>query len=232
MIIVHYNIMNIIGHRGVAGHELENTEPSFIRAMNMGLTAVELDVRKTKDNKLVVCHDPDLDRIALRKERVQDLTLSELKKIPLINGTHLLALDEALELLEGVQIIVEVKDEGCGRELLPIIKKYQRQSITIASFKLRELAVYQDLGIRNELYGVEHTKPFDIIHFAKILRLDGIGLNFWLLNPLTYFLCKKAKLKIYVYTVNNMFIGKLIRWLYPTVAICTDYPEKFLQDTK
>lgn len=222
-------MMNIIGHRGAAGLELENTKTSFIRAMNIGLHSVELDVRKTKDGKLVVCHDADLTRLAHTNEKIRDLSLAELQQIPLINGTHILTLEEALTLLEGLHIIVEIKDEGCGRELLRVLKPFRSQSIIIASFKLRELVIYQQLGIQSKLYAVEHTKPFDIIHYAKRFRFDGIGLNFWLLNPLTYFLCKKAGLRIFVYTVNDLFMARWISWLYPQVAICTDYPNKFLR---
>lgn len=221
--------MNIIGHRGVAGLELENSKTSFVRALNIGLNQVELDVRKTKDGKLVVCHDADLGRITNRDDKVRDLTLAEIQRIPLIDGSTMLTLKEALTILEGIRVIAEIKDEGCGRELFRVLGQFQRQSITVASFKLRELVIYQELGIRNDLYAVEHTKPFDIIHYAKTLRLDGIGFNFWLLNPLTYFLCKKASLKIYVYTVNHTFYVRIISLLYPTVAICTDYPNKFLQ---
>ncbi len=220
--------MNIIGHRGIAGIELENTRSSLLRAINMGVPSIEIDVRKTKDGKLVLCHDANLERVANRKDRVSDLSLEELQKIDLIDGSTIITLDEALDILEGIPTIVEIKDEGCGRELRRVLRGYGRQSIALASFKLRELAVYQDLGIRNDLYGLEHTKPFDIIHDAKMLRLNGIGLNFWLLNPLTYFLCRKAKFKLYVYTVNNVFIGKMFRWLYPHVWICTDYPHKLM----
>lgn len=218
--------MHIIGHRGVAGLELENTITSFKRAMNMGLQTIELDVRRTKDGQLVTCHDSDLQRIANRPEKVKDLTLQELQQIPLLDGSKMLSLQEALEILEGARVIVEVKDEGCGRELMRVLSNFQSQSIIIASFKLRELAIYRELDSRYDLYGAEHTKPFDIIHLAKILRLDGIALNFWLLNPLTYFLCMRAKLEVYVYTVNSPFIAGLIALLYPNVGICTDYPDK------
>lgn len=224
--------MNIIGHRGIAGLELENTRSSIVRALNLGVPSIEIDIRKTKDGKLVLCHDSDLDRIAQRKDKVKDLTLKAIKKIELIDGSHIITLEEALDLLEGVPTIVEVKDEGCGRELRRVLRNYGRASIAVASFKLRELAVYQDLGIRNDLYGLEHTKPFDIIHDAKALRLNGIGLNFWLLNPLTYFLCRNANFKLYVYTVNNQFIGKMFRLLYPKAWICTDYPHKFMNKQK
>jgi glycerophosphoryl diester phosphodiesterase len=221
--------MNIIGHRGVAGLELENTHSSFTRALNMGLQAVELDVRKTKDDQLVVCHDADLQRIANRQEKIRDLHLNELRKIVLIDGSYVITLQEALEILEGIHIFIEVKDEGCGRVLMSLLNKFQSQTVTIVSFRLRELAIYKDLDPRYDLYGAERTRPFDIIHLAKILRLDGIALNFWLLNPLTYYLCKRANLKLYVYTVNNAFIAGLLATLYPNVGICTDFPDKLLK---
>ncbi len=224
--------MNIIGHRGVAGSELENTRSSFMRARNMGLQSVELDVRKTKDNQLVVCHDADLQRVAHRPEKIRDLLLSELKKIKLIDGSSVITLHDALETLDGIHVFIEVKDEGCGRALMKVLESFQRQSVTIVSFRLRELAIYRDLDARYDLYGAERTRPFDIIHLAKILRLDGIALNFWLLNPLTYYLCKRANLKLYVYTVNSMFIATLLAALYPDVGICTDYPDKFLRIKK
>ena len=216
--------MNIIGHRGVAGMELENTRGSLIRAMNIGLRSIEIDVRKTKDNRLVLCHDADLRRISNSSKKVSQHTLDELQKIPLADGSHIITLEEALEITDGAHVIIEMKDEACGRELRPIIRPYQRRLISIASFRYRELAVYQDLGINNDLYGLEHTKPFDIIQYAKSLRLQGIGLNFWLLNPLTYYLCKRAKLNIYVYTVNRPLFARMISWLYPSVGICTDEP--------
>ncbi|MCA1807556.1 MAG: glycerophosphodiester phosphodiesterase, partial [Actinobacteria bacterium] len=224
--------MNIIGHRGVAGLELENTYSSFMRALNIGLQAVELDVRKTKDDQLVVCHDADLQRVAHRSEKIRDLNLSELRKIVLIDGSYIITLREALQILERLHVYIEVKDEGCGRVLMSVLNNFQRQSVTIVSFKLRELAIYRDLDSRYDLYGAERTRPFDIIHLAKILRLDGIALNFWLLNPLTYYLCKRANLKLYVYTVNSTFIARLLAALYPDVGICTDFPDKLLKRKK
>jgi len=221
--------MNLIGHRGVAGLELENTRTSFIRAVRLGLPAVELDVRKTKDDKLVVCHDDDLERIAHRPEKIKDLKLRNLQKIELIDGSHIITLKDALKILKDTHAIIEMKDTGCARELMKVLDWFPNQHISIASFKLQELVLYRELNDSYDYYALEHTKPFDIIHLAKALKLNGIGLNFWLLNPLTYQLSKRAGLKIYVYTLNNKFIARLISILYPSVAICTDHPEWFLE---
>lgn len=46
------------GHRGTRGLMPENTIPSMIKAIEEGSNVVELDVHVTKDNQVVVTHDP------------------------------------------------------------------------------------------------------------------------------------------------------------------------------
>jgi len=52
----------VIGHRGYCQFAPENTLPSFKLAMTAGADLVELDYHHSKDGKLVVIHDSDLDR--------------------------------------------------------------------------------------------------------------------------------------------------------------------------
>ena len=68
-----------IGHRGAKAYAPENTLTSFKKAIEIGVDAVELDVRKTKDNKLVVIHDADIKRTTNGKGLVTELTLKEIK---------------------------------------------------------------------------------------------------------------------------------------------------------
>lgn len=221
--------MRIIGHRGSAGSELENTLASLQVALDLGVYAVECDVRKTKDNQLVLCHDDTLQRVAADNRRIRDLTLKQLQKIPLISGASMPSLTECLEIVGDKPIFIELKDNGCSQLLLDALQKFPAAQPRVVSFKLEELAVLRELAPDLPLYGLERTKPFDIIHFARRLRLNGVGLNYWLLNPLTYRLCKRAKLDLYVYTVNNRFQAAFLSKLYPDIAICTDYPERFIK---
>lgn len=46
------------GHRGARGLKPENTIPSFIAALEAGVTTIELDVVITKDKQVVVSHEP------------------------------------------------------------------------------------------------------------------------------------------------------------------------------
>ncbi len=46
------------GHRGARGLLPENTIPAFIKALDLGVTTLEMDVVISKDKKVVVSHDP------------------------------------------------------------------------------------------------------------------------------------------------------------------------------
>jgi glycerophosphoryl diester phosphodiesterase len=46
------------GHRGARGLKPENTIPAFLLALDSGVTTIELDLAITKDNQIVVSHEP------------------------------------------------------------------------------------------------------------------------------------------------------------------------------
>ena len=49
------------GHRGARGLAPENTLPAFQRALELGVTTLELDIAITRDGVLVISHDPALN---------------------------------------------------------------------------------------------------------------------------------------------------------------------------
>lgn len=96
---------SIIAHRGASGYEIENSRAAFRRAQLLDADGVELDVHATHDGALVVHHDgvlPDLGRIG-------DLSAADVARVRLRNGETIPHLDEALALLESLQVWVEVK---------------------------------------------------------------------------------------------------------------------------
>ena len=68
-------------HRGVSALMPENTLPAFAAALALGADEIEFDIRLTKDNQLIVSHDPNLARVAGTEGDVSDFTLDELKQI-------------------------------------------------------------------------------------------------------------------------------------------------------
>lgn len=57
-IVMGQRTVEIHGHRGTRGYLPENTIPSFIKAIDLGSTAIELDIVISKDGLVVVSHEP------------------------------------------------------------------------------------------------------------------------------------------------------------------------------
>jgi glycerophosphoryl diester phosphodiesterase len=222
--------MKIIGHRGAAGLALENTLPSLELARLLGVDAVEFDVRLTRDRHFVLCHDNYLDRISTSDYRLSDFSLAELQAIILNDEqSRIPTLEEAMRVVGDTPVIIELKESGCAKELLKALKKFPGANITIASFHHQEAAEVKRLRPDIKVYLAERTRPIEIIQLAHDAKADGLDLNFWLLNPLTYFLAKRSKLELMVYTVNSRILARFINLLYPDVAICTNHPEWFIK---
>jgi glycerophosphoryl diester phosphodiesterase len=79
----------IIGHRGAAGYEPENTLLSFRRAINIGVDWIEFDLHRSADGYLVVIQDDTVDRTTDGQGKVSDMTLEALKKQDAGNGQQI-----------------------------------------------------------------------------------------------------------------------------------------------
>tara|TARA_Y100001934_G_scaffold281594_1_gene391836 strand:- start:642 stop:1472 length:831 start_codon:yes stop_codon:yes gene_type:complete len=70
-----------IAHRGLLRHAPENTLPAFAACLDLCM-GFELDVRTTKDGRLIVLHDDNLQRTTNGPaQSVREVTLVELKKL-------------------------------------------------------------------------------------------------------------------------------------------------------
>jgi len=72
----------VVGHRGVPHLHQENTLAGFRRAIELGVPAIELDVRLTSDHQVVVLHDHNLRRLtgsAVDSDRLSWDQLSRLR---------------------------------------------------------------------------------------------------------------------------------------------------------
>lgn len=97
-------------HRGLYGGNIpENSIAAFRNAREKGF-GVELDVRFTKDKRLVVFHDDNLQRLCNEDKNVCDLTYDELLKYTLSGTKEIIPLfSEALKELDNVPLICEIK---------------------------------------------------------------------------------------------------------------------------
>lgn len=71
----------ICAHRGAMDTHPENTVSAFKEAVRLGVQMIELDVRLTKDEQLVILHDQTVNRTTNGQGKISDLTLSQIKEL-------------------------------------------------------------------------------------------------------------------------------------------------------
>jgi glycerophosphoryl diester phosphodiesterase len=73
--------LRVGGHRGASAAAPENTYAAFDAAIAEGAAYTETDVQVSSDGRLVLVHDPTLDRTTNGRGPVSDLTFAELRAL-------------------------------------------------------------------------------------------------------------------------------------------------------
>ena len=111
---------SIAGHRGAGGLAPENTLAGFLKAVELGVRLIELDVRLTRDGVLVCFHDDRLDRLTPERGPVAEWDWEPLSQVAVLRGTFRGAFPDArIPRLEDVfpalppdcRFLVEIKPE-------------------------------------------------------------------------------------------------------------------------
>ena len=122
---------SLTAHRGAPTRTLgENTLPAFGRALSDGATAIETDLRRTKDDKLVVLHDSGVGRTTNCAGPIGTWTLRDLVKRcredtsrqPILTAHELLKWAEQT----GASLMIELKGSNWSvnqiREVVDLLK--------------------------------------------------------------------------------------------------------------
>jgi glycerophosphoryl diester phosphodiesterase len=128
--------MMIMGHRGAAALEPENTLLSIGRAIEIGVDAVEIDVRLSKNKDLVVIHDGTLDRTTSGTGPVSHFGLNEIKELDAGKGETIPTLQEVFDLIDRrVTLVIELKEAGTERLVVELIEKNNlEENVYVISF--------------------------------------------------------------------------------------------------
>lgn len=121
--------VEIVAHRGASLEAPENTLASVNLAWQLGADAVEIDVRLTADEQLVVIHDASLQRTAGLETMVSELAMSRLRKVDVggwkdeqWRGETLASLTDVLATIpNGRRLFIELKadnDAGSRAKML------------------------------------------------------------------------------------------------------------------
>lgn len=112
----------IFGHRGASGLvPFENTIDAFRKAKEVGADGIETDIRKTKDNVIIINHNPDIDGLVIKDHTYEELA-NKTKEI----GYELTTFEAGLKFCKEEHIFmdIEFKEPGYEKQALDLIFKY------------------------------------------------------------------------------------------------------------
>jgi glycerophosphoryl diester phosphodiesterase len=247
----------VMAHRGGAGLWPENTIYAFERAVTMKVDVLEMDMRATADNQLVIIHDSTVDRTTDGSGPVSALTLEELKRLdagyrwspdggrsfPMRGrGLTIPTLSEILTAFRSVRLNIDIKQErpSIVQPFCRIIREHKAEmNVMVASFNQAVLDEF-----RAECAGVATSgSVMDIRSFLALKTERGeveTGRNIRALQVPEYlggrllvtsgfiYEAHKHGLEVHAWTINDETSMKRLIEL-KVDGIITDFPNRLLR---
>jgi glycerophosphoryl diester phosphodiesterase len=213
-----------IGHRGAAGLEPENTLRSFRRAAAEGADAVELDLRATRDGRLVVMHDATIDRTTSGTGEVARMALEELREADAGLGERIPTFEEVVEAVE-LPIYAEIKAVEAARPLATLVADLSLEGRVVPiSFLPEALAEMSRVLPRLPLGLILPSTSPHVGERALAAGADLVSLEASSVSAEAVEACRRAGLRVTAWTVNEP--EEMERLLKPGLdGIVTDRPD-------
>lgn len=211
------------GHRGSPKKNRENTFQSFETAISDGADFIEFDVRKSRDNKLIIHHDADVSGHILRS-----MKFSEIAALKDITGYEIPTLEDTLRtFVNRIMFDVEIKEPDIAEDTVRLLLKYcSPEKFIITSFYDEVIKYIKEAHPqlkRGLLFDIE--SDFDLENRVKRLKPDFLMAQFLAFNRELRKTCESSGLKCIVWTVNDP--AEITRFLQEdfVAGIISDRPE-------
>nr|WP_115303966.1 glycerophosphodiester phosphodiesterase family protein [Legionella beliardensis] len=216
------NKARLIAHRGAHNNQnacLENTDAAFAKALALGCWGIELDVRATSDQIIVVNHDPTLKRLWKKNLTISALTHKQLcQEAPLLPS-----LAEIVERYgKKMHLFIEIKAPFSQVDaLIEILKPltpgqdYHLLSLSESLFQLIQTHFPRESLLLVPLY---HNVP----HFCKVSiekSYGGVLAHYLLLKAHHIHNLRKARQKVgvgFIDSKNCLYreLNRGIEWIF------------------
>ncbi len=224
----------IFAHRGAHGIEPENSLEAFQQALAMGCDGIELDVRLTANEQMVVFHDRRLKRMTGDRNRVDKVSSHYLEGLHL-NGdptAKIPTLEQVLELIgHRAWINLEIKPRlfrtnGALQKLVNLLRQFRLvDNVIISSFNFKILQEFHALAPEYHLGFIYRHRIYAWLIDTRILA--SLHPHHHLVTPRYLERAWQKGLKVLTWTVDReKTIRKMIE--LEVDAIITDNPETAL----
>lgn len=180
--------MKIWAHRGAAEQAPENTMAAFIKAVELNVDGIELDVQLSKDGRVVVIHDERVDRTSNGTGFVKDLFYEELvafnynNKFEIDDHIKLPLLEDVIQFLKPYELDLnielktdKIRYEGIEDKVNGILIQHNFVERTIiSSFNHMSLLKMKEINKNVSIGALLRDTIIDPIKYAEKYGLDAI----------------------------------------------------------
>lgn len=205
---------HIIAHRGGTANYPENSLAAINNAISIGVDAVELDIRLSKDGTIIVCHDADVARTTNEFGLIKDLTSDTLSTYNLLyNGKvtkqSIPTLEEVLSLVnKRVWLYIEIKEGSIPleKELINLLNQYDYvENVSIISFDYQSLKRISEYNLNIDLrYLFYNTADSVVLGNSEFSHISGFILDHYCMNKEIVDKIKRIHKSIDVYVLNDI----------------------------
>jgi len=226
----------IIGHRGAAGEEFENSISGFQHALTIDIDAVEFDVRVNSD-ELWVIHDLELERLTGSTGNFE--VIEDPGSLRLLNNEPIPKLTDVLDLLWGKKPLnIELKSFDSAQLLLDLLRQYpviESESkfpwVLISSFDHRQVLDLRRQNCPWELAPIISGIPINAQQLIDEIRPYSLHLDDEFVDIAFVDQMRRQGIRVLVYTVND--VARALGLKKSGVSgIFTNYPSKLLNIDK
>ena len=195
--------MKIYAHRGSSIQHPELTLTAYKAAVDEGADGFECDVRLTKDNQVILWHDPDMKRIAGNSARIADTNLKEIKRL----YPQTMTLEELLILARDnkKELAIETKHpvptgRAVEKKVMALLKQEKSVAqISVMSFSWLALENIRRIDPQQQTVALLHDKfSFAMRRFTSA-QVIGPGISAFRNKPHL----NQDPRKLFVWTVDN-----------------------------
>jgi glycerophosphoryl diester phosphodiesterase len=221
----------IIAHRGASYlAEHENTLEAFQLSIDIGADYAEFDIRRTKDKKLIVVHDAEIDGVPYK-----DLNYDEICELTAPFNYNIPLLIDVLKLCQGrIKLDIELKEGGYEKQVILLVRdmfhydKFMMKSFddnVVARIKAIDPNIKTGLLIGMETANAKRRfNEYFPERRLKLCNADFVSPHYSLATREFVFRMRRHKKEVYIWTVNGIKnIEKYMR--YKPDGIITDMPD-------
>jgi glycerophosphoryl diester phosphodiesterase len=219
-----------IGHRGAAGHVPGNTLAAIEQGIELGAQMVEIDVRRSREGRLLLLHDATVDPTTGGHGPIAALTWAEVRSLRVAGVHPVPLLEEALRLASGrVGVMLELKTEGLAADVVRCVRETTfAGSVIYASFLHDQLLEIRRADPDAQTLALIEGVPVNRTAFAVDAQATHVGVGREVLSRSFVEDLQAISLKVFVYTVNDPDEIRAVAAM-GVDGIVSDYPERLAQ---